>query len=129
MVGAQIFVATVASSRRPTSAAAGDRSAGPYIGPESMSRVPAPQAAETTSRPSSSSPPNVFHVPSPTTGPRRRSSITRRDGAGHFDQRPRAVAHAPEARDGDVLVGRMDRRHPVGEVDAGPAAFVEGVRI
>ena len=52
-------------------------SAPPYIGDESTSLVPAATAAPTTSRASRASAPNVFHVPSPTTGPNRRSSITK----------------------------------------------------
>ena len=75
--GLQIFVSTTASSRRPSSARPSECSAAPYIGDESKQRLPASSAAPTTSRASGSSPLNVFHVPSPTTGPRRRSSISR----------------------------------------------------
>ena len=46
--GDQIFVATNAPSRRPSSARASDASAPPYIGDESTSRVPASHAAATT---------------------------------------------------------------------------------
>jgi hypothetical protein len=51
----QIFVATSASPRRPSSAADTDASAPPYIGDESTSRIPAPKAASTTSRASDAS--------------------------------------------------------------------------
>jgi hypothetical protein len=75
---AQIFVAKVASERRPSSAAPRDRSAAPYIGDESKTPTPAPNAAFTTSRASDSSSSNVANVPSPTTGPSFRSSTPSR---------------------------------------------------
>jgi hypothetical protein len=71
----QIFVATIISSRLPSSAAASDASAPPYIGDESTSRPPGSNAASTTRRASAASLSKVRHVPRPTTGPSRRSSI------------------------------------------------------
>ncbi len=102
--GAQIFVATVASARRPSSAAASARSAPPYIGEESNSRTPASRAAATTVRASRSSESNVLHVPSPTTGPRRRSSITgygscSRSSRPTFSSRAARKRGAPPGRD------------------------------
>ena len=54
---AQIFVATAARSRRPSSAAASERSAEPYIGDESTTRQPASSggADDVACKPSSSS--------------------------------------------------------------------------
>src|SRR5215204_7702527 len=59
------------------------------------------------------------------TVPRRRLSAI----AGDVDESERDVHHALEICDGDVLVRRMDRGHPVRNVDAGPAAFVEDIGV
>jgi hypothetical protein len=74
----EIFVATTASSRLPSSARASDSSASPYIGDVSSTRQPADVAASTIDRASARSPRNVPDVPRPTTGPRRRSSMPER---------------------------------------------------
>src|SRR3954453_14162258 len=92
----QIFVATTASSRRPSSASESELSAPPYIGDESNTRAHASSAAPTTSVASEASPLNVFHVPSPTTGPSRRSSISLRARArAGLRRRRRAKTTAP----------------------------------
>src|SRR6266550_5577377 len=71
----------VVSPRRGASTAPSDDSAPRYIGEESNTPHPASNAASTTVRAAPASPPNVFHVPSPTTGPSRRSSISQAAGA------------------------------------------------
>src|SRR5919109_253150 len=50
-------------------------------------------------------------------------------GLRNLDKSERDVDHPLEVGDCDVLVRRMDCGHPVGEVHAGPAAFVEHVRV
>jgi len=68
----------------PVSKGVAERRSAPwYIGDESKRRMPDGRAALTTSAARSASDPNVFQVPRPITGPRRRSSIKRA-------QRPRA---------------------------------------
>src|SRR2546430_6616973 len=59
------------------------------------------------------------------TVPRRRLSAIARD----LHERERDVNHPLEVRDGDPLVGRVDVRHPVREVEALQAALIEDVRI
>jgi hypothetical protein len=59
-LGVQIFVATMAASRRARRAAPSDASAAPYIGDESKSAVPASRAAPTTSPASRWSPRKVL---------------------------------------------------------------------
>src|SRR5579864_3701703 len=120
---AQILVATVASRRRGSRAAPSERSAAPYIGDESKSRAPTPNAASTTSPARRASPPNVFHVPRPTTGPsflcsRGTSALGRIDPGpgGDVQQRERHPYHGFEVVDGNVLVRGVDVRHSVGEV-------------
>src|SRR5207237_9417283 len=71
----QIFGARPTGPRRASSAEASDASAAPYIGEVSTTRQPPATAASTIRPASSASPSNVLQVPSPTTGPRRRSSI------------------------------------------------------
>src|SRR5207244_10188025 len=46
-----------------------------------------------------------------------------------IDQRQRHVDHRLEVRDGDSLVGRVNVRHPVREVQALQPAFIEHVRV
>ena len=76
-LGVQIFVATVVSSRRDRRA---QRRATPAHGRTSATsrrrRHPQPSAASTTARARATSPSNVRYVPSPTTGPSRRRSIS-----------------------------------------------------
>src|SRR5215208_3565111 len=76
--------------------------------------------ASTTSRTSSS----VASVIRETVPRRRLSPI-----AGDVDEGKRDVHHALEIADGDVLVGRVDRGHPVRDVDARAAALVEDVGV
>src|SRR5581483_7823045 len=139
------FVATNASSRRPSSIAPSTSSAAPYIGEESNTFAPAASAASTTRRaPATASSPrtsNVRQVPIPTTGrrgppsPRGRCSIraagseagrvarhvAARRAAAVAPARPAAAAGARrggvEAEPGDDHVGVAAVR-----VDRDPAA-------
>ena len=84
------------------------------------SRVPASSAAPTTSRASRASPPNVFHVPSPTTGPSRRSSISRRARARACPAAKAAAKnHGSSSRPATHVRERqpLARLSPAGDVD------------
>ena len=99
---AQIFVATVALVAAPVERRA-ERRLGAAVHRRRVEDAgsPASSAAPTTLAASAASAPNVFQVPRPTTGPRRRSSIS---GARGVDERERHVDHRVEVRDGDALV-------------------------
>src|SRR5918994_7272056 len=66
------------------------------------------------------------------TSPSTRSTIAvtiPRLSVSGIDDRERDLDHRLEVVHGDVLVGRVDLRHPVGEVEALQAALVEDVRV
>ena len=102
-----------------------DASASPYMGDVSTSRLPDSIAAETTSRASAESPPNVPDVPRPTTGPSFRSSIieySARDPAGGVsggEERRIVVGPSPHVRERQAVarlapafrVGLVGDRH------------------
>ena len=97
-------------SRRPSSAAPSERSAPPYIGDESKTRQPAPSAASTTSRASPRRASNVCHVPSPTTGPRRRSSISGVRPRDHVPAAKRGARRTTDPRPGRGPCARAGAR-------------------
>src|SRR5204863_982716 len=120
--------ATTVPSRRSRNASASDSSAAPYIGEVSNTRVPASSAASTTARAIARSPPKVLHVPSPTTGPSRRSS-TRDQPRGERSLEERGIVVRPAAHVGEWQTGtglapaaRVDllaRRQPHGRLAPG----------
>jgi len=73
---AQILVATATPWRQSRTMPLSARSAPSYIGDVSTTRQPPSRAASTTSRANAASSSKVAQVPSPTTGPSRRSSIS-----------------------------------------------------
>ena len=59
----------------------------------------------------------------------RAEAYSRRSSSGGVEQREGHIDHGLQVGDGDVLVGRVDVRHPVRQVDALEAAIVEDVGV